>query len=303
MGPMATRRHAPARPRPNLRTIGLLLAGAAALLFAACGDPAGASPLAMVQHSSDATAAAKTARISMTMDGGQLNNVSFDGIFDFAADRMQMTLDAGELGIPGATGEVEVIADFGEAAFQYVRFPGLAEMLGGKSWMKMDLAAALKTVCPDVDLTALLQAQSGDPTSGLEMLEGAERVTHLGDAEVRGERTEHYQVVVNLKKAADNAPAAEREAMRMFADMYTSPEQTADVWLDEQGRVRRYAQSIDFASMKLPSCLSSASEQEANPFKGATKFTVEMYDFDAAPGVELPPESDVADMADVLADL
>lgn len=299
---MATTTPLFARARPPLLQLGLVLSGVAALMFAACAGPADASPLAMVQEASATTAVARTARISMAVDGGALKNVSFDGVMDFTAQRMRLTVDGSELGIPGATGKVDAVMDFRDKAVEFIRFPGLADEFGGKHWLKIDLAAGLKSLCPDVDLTGLLQAQSGDPTSGLRMLEGAKQVTKLGGEVVRGVNTKHYHVIVDVTRAVDRAPAGEREAMRKLVDMFTSTEQSADVWLDDQGRVRRYEQAIDFTALKLPPCLSSAQAGQADPFKGAKKIVFEMYDFGAATSIELPSAGDVVDSADVLAD-
>jgi hypothetical protein len=299
---MATNLQISARVRTYRQRFGPVLAGLAAIMLAAC-TPAEASPLAMVQAASHTTVMAETARISMVINGGAMDDVSFDGVLDLAAERIQLTLDPSELGIPGATGPIDTVLDYRDKAVQYIRFPGLADEFGGKHWVMIDLGAALKSACPDLDLTGLLQAQSGDPTSGLSMLEGAEKVTKLGDDVVRGVTTTHYKVILDLAKAAEAAPPAERAAMRKLAGMYKSTEQSADVWIDDEGRVRRLEQEIDFDALELPPCLQSTQPEETNPFDGAMSFAFEMYDFGAAPSVELPRAGDVVDAAKALGEL
>lgn len=282
----------------------LLTCSALAFVFAACGSDS-ATPLETVRRAAAATSSADTARLHMEMETGQsgVPKISFDGAFDFDRQLLRFSLDGKTLGIPGFDSKIDAIMDVAEAPVQYMRMPGLEDELDGKHWMKIDIGAAMREACPDLDFAAILEAQSGDPTSGLQFLEGAERVDVVGEEKVRGADTTHYHVVVNVTKAAERLPEEARETMRKLAAMYTNPEQEMDVWLDGDDRVRKYEQSIDNSAIQLPDCLNTPAAQQANPFAGGTMhFVYELYDFGADVNIVLPEDSDVVDLQQIMKD-
>jgi hypothetical protein len=250
-----------------------------------------------VRGASRATASAKTAAMTMKIEGGAgtLSNIDMQGDFDFDQHLGEVSLDGSKMGM---SGELDAIMDFRDGVVEYMKIPGLAAQLGGKHWVKLDLGATVASVCPDLDFASLLKVQSGDPTSGLQQLANADKVTVVGKEKVRGEQTTHYRVEVNLAKAVENAPAEARAAMRKLAGFYVNPVQSADVWLDSDGRSRRYRQTIDSANMKLPECLTAASSQ--SPFRGTTTITNEMYDFGKDVKVTIPAAGDVAGFQELM---
>ncbi|HVV37891.1 MAG TPA: hypothetical protein VHC63_14880 [Acidimicrobiales bacterium] len=285
---------------PRLQTpVAVLLF--AALAGGACGGGSKATPLEAVQAAANKTQSARTAAMTVTIAGGQgaLSNTSFDGAFDFDHHLGSIEVDASKLGIPGGTGTIEAIMDVGDSFVEYMKIPQMAQETG-KHWLKLDVGAAMKSVCPDIDFTALLKNQSGDPTSGLRILDAADKVTAAGNESVRGTNTTHYQVEVNLNKVADNASADAKKTIQQLASFYANPVQNVDVWLDSDGRMRRFKQTVDTANLKLPPCLSSAQAAATNPFKGTLSITQEMYDFGKTVDVAVPAASDVADLQDLL---
>jgi hypothetical protein len=283
------------------KRLGVVCAALAATVLASCGGGSKATPLELVRGASTETSAAKTARLHMAIETGVAGapKVEFDGGFNFAEQRARFTLDAASMGIPGATGNIDAVMDFAGTPVQYMRIPGLAEELDGKHWMKVDLGATVRQVCPDIDLEALLSSNSGDPTSGLQTLKGATKVTTVGEEKVRGEDTTHYRVTVDVRRAADNAPESAREAMRKLAAMYTVPTQDLEVWLDGDGRVRRFDQTVDNSTLVLPDCLKTASPGGA-PLQGNTHVFYEMFDYGTEVNVKLPAPSDVADLQELM---
>jgi hypothetical protein len=267
-----------------------------ACVAGACGGNK-ATPLETVRGASSATASAQTAAMSLKIEGGAgaLANLTMNGAFDFDKHLGNLKFDGSKMGLSGS---VEAIMDFRDGVLEYMKIPGLAQELDGKHWVKLDVGAAIKSLCPDLDFASLLQAQSGDPTSGLQQLETADKVTVIGKEKVRGEQTTHYGVDVNLAKVVDSMPADARETMRQLAAFYVDPVQHADVWLDGDGRARRVRQTIDAANMKLPACLSKTSAQ--SPFQGKTTITTEMYDFGKEVEVSIPVANDTADFQELM---
>jgi hypothetical protein len=274
------------------------LAVVLAVVAGACGGSK-ATPLETVRGASSATASAKSAAMSMTIKGasGALSNLSFSGGFDFDKHLAKVTIDGSKMGLPGG-GNIDAIMDFSDGAIEFMKIPGLAKELNGKHWVKLDLAATMAQACPGFDFGSLLKAQSGDPTSGLQVLTAADKVTVVGKEKVRGEQTTHYQVQVNLAKVVANAPEASRETMRKLAEFYVNPVLQQEVWIDGDGRARRVQQTVDSANMKLPDCMKAASAQ--NPFTGTTTVTYEMYDFGKPVDVTIPVANDVADFQELM---
>lgn len=262
-------------------------------VLAGCGRDS-ATPLSLVRAASDATTSKHTALIAMTVNGGSaaLSNLSFDGAFDFDAKLARVSIDASNLGLPGASGKIETIMEFGDNVVMYMRMPAMGDATGGKEWMKIDLLATLKTACPDTDLSALFRGQSGDPTSGLQLLESAKEVTTVGEEEVRGDETTHYRVVIDLTKAYATTPE--------LAQLTTATTQSVDVWLDDDGRVRRFETSQDASTLRMPPCLAAAAQTGASPVTGTTKVTYEMYDFGKDVNITVPAPSEVADFQQLM---
>lgn len=272
-----------------------LAAASLSLIGAACGG-GGSSPLETVQNAATATSSAKTASIEMKIDGGQFENATFTGAYDFDNRVMSFEMDADELNIEGASGTIDAVMDFGDSAVQYMKFPGLEEETG-KSWLKIDLAAATESVCPDIDFAALLKSQAGDPTSGLTALRGAKEVKELGSETIRGEKTKHYRVEFDIREAAEESPEDVRETMREFASWYKDPIQTSEVWIDGEGRAMRVKGTSDTANIEFPDCLKAGAD--ANPFAGKTTMQFDLFDFGKKVDIEVPAGNDVIDLADL----
>ena len=147
--------------------VALLVAGIASALARRNEGPS--TPLAMVQASASTTADAGTAKVSVTAkssSGPLAREITVDGGFDFASRRASMEMDVSKFGLSGI-GKIEAVADYSSGLVMYMKFPAqLASELGGKPWVKMDVGALLKQAGLDVDLGALTQGQSADPTSG-----------------------------------------------------------------------------------------------------------------------------------------
>lgn len=275
----------------------MVVAAASIVLIGACGGDK-ASPLETIQNAAAETADAKTASIAMTINGGagSLKNLEMNGAYDFGRSLMSFEMDASKLGIQGATGTIEAVMDFSKSVIQYMKFPGLEEETG-KAWMKIDVGDAVASICPDIDFAAMLQSQSGDPTSGLRLLEGAKSVEELGTESVRGTDTTHYRVKVDVRDAANKAPESARETMKEVASWYVDPIQTTEVWIDDEGRARRYEATTDTANLKMPECLANAQGQ--NPFQGKTEVSYELFDFGKKVDIAVPASDDVVDLADL----
>ena len=178
----------------------------------------------------------------------------------------------------------------------YMHFPAqFSQELGGKPWVKFDFATLMKQAGIDVDLGSLLQGQSNDPTQGLGMVRGADNVAKVGTEQIRGTDTTHYRLVVDLDKAIADAPTEQQPALQKLADLYTVRTLPLELWLDSEGRVRRYQQSIDTGTIRLPAAL-----QQNNPLSGHLTLTYDLYDFGSSVDVQIPAPDQVADLQQLL---
>lgn len=275
-----------ATPFIAMAIVALLVAGVASALVRRNASPT--TPLAMVQAAASTTSDAGTARVWASANG-----ISIDGGYDFTSRRAEMEVDGSKFGAP-EIGKIEAVVDYSNGLVMYMKFPPqMTKDLGGKSWVKFDVGTLLKQSGVDVDLSALTQGQSADPTSGLGMLRGADSVTTVGTETVRGVDTTHYHLVVNIDKALAQAPAAQRDALGKLVNLYTVHTFPMDVWLDSDGRVRRVTESIDSANIRNPAGVPPA-------FKGVLTVTYEMYDFGAPVNVQVPPADQTTDLSQLL---
>ena len=255
----------------RLAVLAMLLAvlGVAA---AGCGSGGGGS----ASGNDIAAAATKTARpgsleadFSISGQGLQANG---SGVFNTRATRTgQLTMNVNAAGrqIP-----VDTIVT-GDTF--YMRSPVFARALsGGKQWIKLDLAKLAQQ--GGIDLSSLLDA-SPTPTNALAYLEGASKVKKDGSESVQGAKTTHYEVTVDLERAASHAKGSVREALKQVIAQSGIKTLPLDVWLDDSGYIRK----VSYAE-------HSGRRQPA-------QVTMELHDFGKPVSIKPPPSQAVVDLA------
>ncbi|GEM_PF-1411981 len=284
-------------PYIAMAIVALLVAGVASALVRRNAS----SPLAMVQAAATTTADAKTAHVITTIkaDSGPLadGGINVDGGFDFDTRRAALEIDGSQVGAP-ELGKLQAIVDYDGGLVVYMKVPdSLASDLGGKQWMQVDVGALMQQQGMDIDLGSLLQGQSNDPTQGLGMVRGADNVVKIGTDTIRGVQTTHYQLTVDLDKAIADAPTPEaRDSLQKLSNLYTVRKLPVDLWLDDQGRVRRFQESLNSGTIRLPNNLLT----QGDPFAGHVTLTYDLYDFGRPVDVTLPPSSQVANINELL---
>ncbi|MBV8982774.1 MAG: hypothetical protein JO086_17895, partial [Acidimicrobiia bacterium] len=212
--------------------------------------------------------------------------IKIAGEVDFHLHRGHMLIDLSQLGLPGPP--LDAVYD---NTTVYEKFPpALAAALPkGKSWVKVDLATATRSV--GADLSALTQNGASDPTQALDFLRGAsDEVSRLGSEDIRGTSTTHYRTVVDLNKAADLSPTA-RDAIKSTIKLLGSSTQPMDVWVDTQGRVRQLKYTVDLSKSRVASSVPS--------IPGRVTFTLDLFDFGVPVQAEVPSADQVVDLSAV----
>jgi hypothetical protein len=255
-----------------------------ALFAAACGGggstPQAKRPLDAVLASATRTADAKSAKVALKVDvagtGTSATTVTGAGAFDFAARKGSMSVSVPSIG------SLEVVVD---AQVVYEKLPpSLVPALGGKGWIKIDLATIGKV--GGVDLTSLSSLQSSDPTQALGFLRGASAdITQVGKETIRGAQVTHYRTTIDLNKAVANAPASSRAGLESVFKLYANPSLPADVWIDNDGRLRKLAYTATVAAQGRSTTVAT---------------TYELYDFGTSVRASPPPADQVTDLGALL---
>jgi len=282
--------------RPSrLITLLVVLAGAAACGQAQAthttGPPAStrsSTPKPGVELAASAarTSRAKSARIAMTMrmtvpPSGTSVVANASGVVGFRNRSGDLDM---HMTIPGA-GAIEM-REVMVWPVIYMRSPLFAAVLHGKKWMKLDLAKIERA--NGVNLNAITSTGSSDPTQMLQALENeSDSLQNLGAATVRGVPTVHYHAVIDLDKAAKNAPAALRAAVRKsdarLVAMLGTHRMPMDVWIGHDDLVRRLAYH-----MSVPVAATGGTM--------AMDVRLDMFDFGVPVHVTAPPAREVAEL-------
>ena len=223
----------------------------------------------------------------MTMPGpdGRTLNVTMTGGVDTEAPLMVMNMDLGSmLGEEMGSGNVQMLFD-GEAL--YMQMPEALPEAGGKRWMRLDLSA----LGADPSFGELLtQLQSADPRNNWAQLEGVKEAEELGTEDIRGVSTRHFRVKIDVTDALAEMPA---EAKAAFAEVYgDTKELEADVWIDDDGTIRRMAMDIDLSKANLP-------ELEGVP-TGAIHMEMDFFDYDRPVEAKIPAASETFDFSEMM---
>jgi hypothetical protein len=278
----------------------LILALAAPLLLAgACANQAdetqvltGAAAVSALQAAPDAAAEAGSGRFEMTIaidaPDGAFEIMSSGG---YSGDRMTMEMDfgsalaglvagSGESIPPGLDEAMQIVVDGGTS---YVRIPMLQALTGDTGWISAtpeELSAAGGSLG--------LSGGTTDPSQLLEILRGvADDVAEAGRDEVRGVPTTRYRATVDLAKAVERAPAAQRDALATAFDELGEVEAVpVEVWVDADGLARRLV--MDFGQLVA----------QAMGGTGTATMTLELFDYGEDVEIQVPPASETTPLSE-----
>ncbi len=228
------------------------------------------APVAAVRAAADTTQEAGSARIALTSDtqvGEQTLSFTGEGAFDPATRTGTLRLD-----VPAAGGTIE------------------QRLLGDTVYLALPQEP---DVFYELDLEALVGTSLGgnsDPTASFETLRGvSDDVREVGTESVRGTQTTHYSGTYDVQAALEQTEGVTRTLLESSIGRLGLSTVPFDVFLDEQGRVRKLEQVLT-----LP-----ASEQTGGK-EVTSRTTVEAFDFGTAVEVTAPPAEQVKDGAPLL---
>lgn len=191
--------------------------------------------------------------------------------------------------VPGGTGNGETRFIDGTL---YARLPGslLARLSHGKRWVSVDLAEL--SAHGDGSFQQFLTDSPTDPTTVLGFLRGAgSTVTRDGHDTVAGVPTTHYTVTLNLDQAAQGQSETTQRSLHELEHQLGSNTLPAQVWIDDQGRVRRIMVHENLKG-------TADSAQHGNV---TVDVTATLSDFGAPVTITPPPADQTADLTQALA--
>lgn len=126
----------------------------------------------------------------------------------------------------------------------------------------------------------LVTGGATDPFAAAEVLRGTRTARYVGRTEVAGTAVQHYRGTADLAVAADDASAGGRDALRAAAKGFATARVPFDVYLDDEGRIRKVRHRFSFVNGQRKEAVAVAS-------------TTLLYDFGAPVEVRLPAADDI----------
>ncbi|MGW0567013.1 hypothetical protein [Streptomyces tauricus] len=209
------------------------------------------------------------ARTSMEMaTGGTRVTIRGEGVYDFAdqVGRLKVLLPQDPAGADGHRPITELLAP--GALYMKNRGAGVPT----DKWVRVDTAT--------LSDGNLVTGGATDPFAAAELLRGARNATYVGRTSVAGTAVRHYRGTADLAVAARDASAGNREALRAAAKGFATARVPFDVYLDDQGRIRKVRHRFSFVNGQQKDTVAVSS-------------TTLLYDFGAAVDVRLPRTKDI----------
>ena len=177
------------------------------------------------------------ARTSMQMaSGGTRVTIHGDGVYDYRKGigelRVRLPQDAA-----GAE-EHRPITELLAPGALYMKNRGAG--VPADKWVRVDT-----TELTDGNLVT---GGATDPLAAAELLRGARGATERGEAEIGGVRTRHYRGSVELSVAAKAASAVHKGAIAAAAKGFRTERVPFDVYLDDEGLIRKVTHRFSFAN-------------------------------------------------------
>jgi len=250
------------------RALALLLL---VLPLAACGGDA--TSLDPIAQAASKTRDAAGAHFRMDAQlGVQGQNVAFGGpgeIGDHGKKlHMQLTMPMALFGVSGGSGASATFEAVSAGGFFYLRGGPFERIAPGK-WFR------IKSTDKNFSLG------QNDPSQMLQYLRATSDIDEVGQDTVRGSSTTHYRARLQIEKVAKRIPADAARALRELSKSLGTKEIPLDVWVDDDGLVRRI--KMDWHP----------------PNGGSFVVTMDLFDFGDV-DIDVPAKADTTDLSTML---
>lgn len=234
------------------------------------GAPA-TDPVKALRRAADTLvdAGSSKARTSMEMaTGGTRVTIRGEGVYDYRArlGRLRVMLPQD----PAGTSEHRPITELLTPGALFMKNRGAG--VPADKWVRVDTAT--------LSDGNLVTGGATDPLAAAEVLRGTRTATYVGATELAGTAVRHYRGTADLAVAARGASGANRAALAAAARGFATAAVPFDVYLDDEGRIRKLRHRFSFLNGQRVGTVAVAS-------------TTLLYDFGTATDVRLPAGRDI----------
>ncbi|MFE3036118.1 hypothetical protein ACFXKY_31260 [Streptomyces canus] len=238
---------------------------------AALDDARAADPVGTLREAADTLvdAGSSKARTSMEMaTGGTRVTIRGEGVYDYRErlGRLKVMLPQD----PAGTSEHRPITELLAPGALFMKNRGAG--VPADKWVRVDT-----TTLSDGNLVT---GGATDPFAAAEVLRGTRTATYVGRTELAGTEVRHYRGTADLADAAKDAAGANRGVLAAAAKGFATAAVPFDVYLDDQGRIRKIRHSFSFVNGQRHGTVAVAS-------------TTLLFDFGVATDVRLPADRDI----------
>lgn len=200
--------------------------------------------------------------------GGTRVTIRGEGVYDFRKQRgrLKVLLPQDPAGATAQRPIMELLAP--GALFMKNRGAGVP----ADKWVRVDTRS--------LSDGNLVTGGATDPFAAAEVLRGARTATYVGETDVAGTAVRHYRGTADLRVAAREASEGNSAALAAAAKGFATDEVPFDVYLDDDGRIRKVRHRFSFVNGQQKDAVAVAS-------------TTLLYDFGAPVDVRLPDGDDI----------
>ncbi|MER6527050.1 hypothetical protein [Streptomyces sp. NPDC001508] len=230
-----------------------------------------ADPVTTLHRAADDLRAAGSSRAGTSMEmatGGTRVTIRGKGVYDYRRQLGQLTVVLPQ--DPTGATEHRPITELLAPGALYMKNRGAG--VPADKWVRVDTAT--------LSDGNLVTGGATDPYAAAELLRGTRTATYMGRTEVGGTAVRHYRGTADLAVAARAASAGNRAALAAAAKGFATAEVPFDVYLDDQGRIRKLRQRFSFVNGQQKTPVAVAS-------------TTLLYDFGTDVHVKLPRPKDI----------
>ncbi|GAB1336438.1 lipoprotein [Streptomyces sp. E-15] len=231
----------------------------------------GGDPVATLRRAADALRDAGSSKAGTSMEmatGGTRVTIRGKGVYDYRRrlGRLTVMLPADASGASGHRPITELLAP--GALYMKNRGAGVP----ADKWVRVDTAT--------LSDGNLVTGGATDPYAAAELLRGTREAVLAGRTELAGTPVRHYRGTADLGRAARYASAGNRAPLAAAARGFATAVVPFDVYLDDQGRVRKLRQRFSFVNGREKATVAVAS-------------TLLLYGFGTPVDVRLPAPADI----------
>jgi hypothetical protein len=234
------------------------------------GTP-GDNPVPLLKRAADTLRTTHTSKATTSMEmatGGTRVTIRGKGVYDYDQQfgRLTVVLPQDPAGASEHRPITELLAP--GALFMKNRGAGVP----ADKWVRVETAT--------LSDGNLVTGGATDPFAAAELLRGTRTATYLGKTELAGTEVRHYRGIADLAAAARSASAGNRASLAAAAKGFATAEVPFDVYLDDQGRIRKLRQRFSFVNDSGKGTVAVAS-------------TTLLYGFGTPVDVKLPRSEDI----------